>query len=165
MRTRQRVAAVAQIAGGLTGFGLLYSYVWPVLGGALQFVPLVFLSFSGLCLVAGVSLWRGEDRGRTLTVVAQLPQILAVAGPEFAFRLQAGPQVLVIWDALGVRYWAGFTAGFHRNVVAADAAYVAINLAPLLVLALALWPRSGGRQRSGPSSLAETPATIERSAV
>ena len=135
--------------------GLLYSYFWPRYGDLLSVVSLGAFQFACLCLVAGVELWRGLPRGWWLSVIAQVPQMLAYATTTSAFRLQAGPQALLYAQGDRMGMWFGFRAGLDIGAQPPGNVYLILNLAPVLALGILVW----ARERRAPAPTIEIDAT------
>jgi hypothetical protein len=137
------------------GFGFLYSYVWPRYGFGLSLFNLLSVSFFSLCLVAGAELWRGTRRGFWLSLCAQVPQVLEFSTISTGFKLQAGVQALLMVLPSGARLWFGLGAESLLGPDAVERQLVALNLAPLVCIAVLLVKRR--RFRAVPAPELESP--------
>ncbi len=143
-----RTLAVLQIVGGLLGFAFLNSLVWARVGFAPTLFNLLPLSFFRLCIVAGIELWRRERRGWWLSLAAQIPQILMVSTAAVGYKLQAGPQALLMVQPSGARVWFGFGAEILLTPDTVERQLVALNLAPVVCLIILFLNRR--KLREGP---------------
>ncbi len=130
--------ACYQIAGALLATQVLERQLSTfVTGGPIAWLFLaVVTTFFTLNGVAGVLLLRGAPRGRTLTTIAQLPQVLWADVPGFLYYATCGASFALNWR----QDWVGFTTGmgsqfslFVRHLPDTDSS-VAINFVPLVVL-------------------------------
>ncbi len=153
-----RAIALSEVASALAGAALLFSYLIRRFGLLGEPVFLAFLAYLGLCFVAGIALWRGKRPGLWLSVLAQVPQLVAVGHTTWSYRLQAGPQLL--WYLWGGPYWLwlGVHVGLDTGGVAP---YLSINFAPVLALAIL----AHYRHEPGPASEATASEPQARSAA
>jgi hypothetical protein len=131
--------AGSEIAGALVGYALRYSYIWPRYGGVGSPALLLYFSFIGLSLAAGLFLWRDEPRGIGLSFLALLPQVFASQNPAWGYSLQAGPQVLLLFRPNVATAWFGFQGSIETTPVAADKTYVALNFWPIVAMLGLVW--------------------------
>ena len=96
----------------------------------------VITGFFTLSGVAGVFLLRGAPLGKTLSLIAQVPQVLWVDMPGLLYYATCGASFALNWR----QDWFGFTAGigsqfslFVRHVPE-DSTRFAVNCVPLVVL-------------------------------
>jgi hypothetical protein len=127
-----------QIGGALLATEVLQRQLSTfVTGGPIGWLFLaVITGFFTLSGVAGVFLLRGAPLGKTLTVIAQVPQVLWVDMPGLLYYATCGASFALNWR----KDWLGFTPGigsqfslFVRHVPG-DSSRFAVNFVPLVVL-------------------------------
>jgi hypothetical protein len=93
------------------------------------------LIYLGLTTAAGVGLLRRADWGVPLSTCVQLPQVLWLATPSFAFKFVCGVMLLIQLTPGDLSFRAGFEASawIGRNPGPAAHLY-GLNLFPLLAL-------------------------------
>jgi hypothetical protein len=109
---------------------------------------LVVGSFYTLTGVGAVLLLRGSARGKELTLLAQLPQLVQVRTSILVWYITNGASLTLNWEP----GWVGFRTSlgsqfslFFRHGPAFNTAdsYFAVNLVPVVVLYALLRPRKG----------------------
>lgn len=97
LRMVLQIVAVLEIVGGALGLlGVLVSLVWSGLASNAIVSAAIGITFFLLAIFAGAMLWRNRASGYFASVAVQLPQLIKIATPQFAFLLCLGGDLAVL---------------------------------------------------------------------
>ena len=167
--------AVAQIAGGLAGIGLIVSE--RVTGpGRWEYSTTLFLILCALSIAAGVLLWRGVQAGLALSRVLLAMQVVKVYTESIVFGLALVPQLAIAWTTEDHDVIVGlpdFEWRLGADASANQGFVINVLAIVLLILLFVRWPprpvAAAAPATVAPPSLAEVvrpePATGEVSSA
>ena len=132
---RRYVVAGLQVFGGLYGFAAVADFAVNTPAWHLRLISGLLLAFYATCFVGGVMLLRDDDRGASLSLYLQFPQLIVLQSTYFNYNVFVGASAPVaVLSDFSFHFGLQWGAGALSAATDSESGALGINVWALVTL-------------------------------
>lgn len=137
------IIAIYEMIGGIAGLYIIIMNGIVLKSVKYQLIALIIpffiLALNILSLIGGFLLWRGKEKGMTISIIIQIFQIPYILTANCVYAVVSGIQVIVgigissnIFKIILHAYWIPYFEIYFKNVVKYNV--IAVNIIPIIII-------------------------------